>query len=145
MPKKDAKTSGDNGAETVSGYFRKLFERRPELLDARSNDELLRCWLQDHPGQTDVPNNVRQNLSNVKSVLRKRGRKSARRRAKFEASALPAGVAAPVARVSKGLPLLEERIDDCITMARGMDRELLGDVISHLRRARNEVVWMIGQ
>jgi hypothetical protein len=145
MPKKDSTKAGGNGAETVSGYFRKLFERRPELLDVRSNDELLRCWLQDHPGRTDVPNNVRQNLSNVKSVLRKRGRKSAKRRARLEAAAPPPGTPPAPRPVSKGLPLLEERIDDCLTAARSLDRDALADVINHLRRARNEIVWMIGQ
>jgi hypothetical protein len=145
MAKNDAKQANANGAETVSGYFRQVFAERPELLDARSNDELLQRWLRDHPGQKGVPNNIRQNLSNVKSVLRKRGRTSARRRAKFEASALPAGTAPPAPRASKGLALLEERIDECLTAARGLDRDALADVINHLRRARNEVVWTIGQ
>jgi hypothetical protein len=145
MAKKDSNKASGNGAETVSGYFRKVFAERPDLLDARSNDELLQRWLQDHPEQKKVPGNVRQNLSNVKSILRKQGRKKAKRQAKAEAAALPPGTP-PVPRpVSKGLPLLEERIDDCITAARALDREALADVINHLRRARNEIVWMIGQ
>jgi hypothetical protein len=27
----------------------------PELLKSRGNEELLRRWLQDHPGHTEVP------------------------------------------------------------------------------------------
>jgi hypothetical protein len=43
--------------ETVSGYFRKIFAENPGLLDSRSNDELLQCWLKDHPGEPEVPRN----------------------------------------------------------------------------------------
>jgi hypothetical protein len=132
--------------ETVSGYFRKVFAANPGLLDSRSNDELLQRWLKDHPGETDVPKNVKAGLQNIKSVLRS---KSRRRRKARAASAT--GAAAPVSqRVEVGvkkskLEALEERIDDILMFARGLDEEGLHDVISHLRRARNEVVWKMGQ
>jgi hypothetical protein len=49
------------------------------------------------------------------------------------------------ANVVRGLPALEEQIDECLTLARGLDREGLADVIAILRRARNEVVWKMGE
>ena len=44
--------------ETVSGYFRRIFKENPRLLKERSNDELLRRWLADHPGHREVPQKV---------------------------------------------------------------------------------------
>ena len=43
------------------------------------------------------------------------------------------------------LELLEEQIDDCLSLAKHIDREGLSHVISLLRSARNAVVWMTGQ
>jgi hypothetical protein len=39
-----------SGGENVSGFFRQIFKENPKLLNERSNDELLRRWLADHPG-----------------------------------------------------------------------------------------------
>ena len=39
---------------------------------------------------------------------------------------------------------LETQIDDCLTFARGLDKEGLAGVIAHLRDARNAVVWKLG-
>ena len=140
-PAGQAKTNG----ETVSGYFRKVFAENPGLLDSRSNDELLQRWLKDHPGETDVPRNVKAGLQNVKSVLRSKGRR--RRKAKAGATTPTAPVSQPTGTGVKRnkLEALEERIDDTLMFARSLDDEVLRDVISHLRRARNEVVWKMGQ
>src|SRR6516164_2813244 len=62
--------------ENVSGYFRQIFKENPKLLNERSNDELLRRWLADHPGHKEVPQKVKNNLANVKSILRKKSRKT---------------------------------------------------------------------
>jgi hypothetical protein len=150
MPRK-AKAAAQTSAgqakgngETMSGYFRKIFAENPGLLDSRSNDELLQRWLKDHPGETDVPKSVKVGLQNIKSVLRSKSR----RRRQGKAAATGAG---PVSQptgigVKKNkLEALEERIDDALMFARGLDEEGLHDVISHLRRARNEVVWKMGQ
>jgi hypothetical protein len=143
-----AETNGRNDAnkgqaegETVAGYFRQVFKENPKLLKQRSNEELFRRWLADHPGHSEVPKQVRTGLQNIKSVLRsERKQKGARR--KQESEAPPTAVAQhPPRRASaKGLEQLEEHIDECLALAKHMDREGLGDVIALLRRARNEVV-----
>jgi hypothetical protein len=88
------------------------------------------------------PERIRQNLSNVKSVLRKRGRKRARRKEEEEASP-----ARPVKRrhTMGSLEALEEHIEEALTIARVLDRDVLHHVIQLLRRAPNEVVWKLGQ
>jgi hypothetical protein len=148
MPRKpkttDQKAGRENqGGESIQGYFRRIFKENPKLLTSRSNDELLKRWLADHPGETEVPKSVKNGLQNVKSILRSKGRK--RRAAR--AAATPAGTPArlPRSRVTSGLEVLEEHIDECLTAARTMDREGLQDVIDFLRRARNAVVWKMGQ
>jgi len=54
-------------------------------------------------------------------------------------------VAEPARISTKGFEKLEEQIDDCLTAARSLDREVLHNVIGLLRKARNEVVWKLGQ
>jgi hypothetical protein len=144
MAKAKGNAKADNGAETVSSYFRKVFAENPKLLKSRSNDELLQRWLADHPGEKEVPRRVRQNLANIKSVLRKKGRKRGRRQ---QAEQLQGGEAtvAQARRSSRGLEQLEEQIDECLTAAKVLDREGLEHVIRLLRQARNEVVWKLGQ
>ena len=145
-----AKGKGDKAAgkpdegESVSGYFRKVFAEDPKLLKSRSNEELLRRWLADHPGEKEVPNRVKNSLMNVKSILRKRGRRRGNRQ---EAQRLQAaGVTpTPARRIGRGLEELEEHIDECLTVAKIIDRQGLGQVIRLLRQARNEVVWKLGQ
>ena len=117
----------------------------PGLLDSRSNDELLQRWLKDHPGETEVPGNVKVGLQNVKIILHSKSRR--RRKAKAPAGTATAPVSQPPSTGVKRnkLEALEERIDDTLTFAPGLDEEGLHDIISHLRRARNEVVWKMGQ
>jgi hypothetical protein len=130
-----------NGAENISGYFRAIFKENPTLLKSRSNDELLKRWMSDHPKEKEVPARVKQGLANVKSVLRSK-RRGKKRKADSEQGAV-AVLEKP--QRSPRLETLEERIDDALTMARNLDREALESVIAALRRARNEVVWKMGQ
>ena len=128
-----------------SGYFRKVFRENPKWLEGRSNDEVLARWLKDHPGEKEVPKRVKQNLSNVKSNLRQAERKKSGAPKKEGRPAEP--TAAPAAAPRKGvrgLETLEEQIDECMTLAKNLDREGLSSVINLLRRARNEVVWTMG-
>lgn len=58
--------------------------------------------------------------------------------------------AAPVALVAprkslRHLRALEEQIDECPRAAKAADREGLAEVIDLLRRARNKVVWKLGE
>src|SRR5687767_7953172 len=64
----------EQGSEGASAYFHRLFQENPRLLKGRSNEEVLRRWLQDHPGPTEVPKPVKVAMANVKSLLRKKGR-----------------------------------------------------------------------
>jgi hypothetical protein len=151
------KATVDNGqaeGETISGYFRKVFAENPRWLDTRSNDQLYARWLRDHPGEKEVPERVRQNLSNIKGVLRKQGRRKVGRPkkttqpAQTTAAPISASAAAPVQaprKIVKGLDTLEEHIDDCLSLAKNLDREGLANIIILLRRARNEVVWKMGE
>jgi hypothetical protein len=138
-------------AEGVAPYFRPIFLANPKLLRTRSNQALLDQWEKDHPEFSGVPNNVKTGLANLKSVMRKKLRiKRGKKAAKAEA-ATGTAVAKP-----KPLPMLssnaadtalehlEMQIDECLTLARTLDREGLAHVIKVLRSARNEVVWMSG-
>jgi hypothetical protein len=142
-----ARPKGTN--ESLGGYFRGVFAKRPEWLVERSNDAILAQYRADHglaPDATLEPR-IASNLSNVKSVLRKQGRKQGKRRvADTMAPVAAAPVTMPVRRGMNGrLESLEEMIDDCLTMAKHQDRQGLHDVIQLLRRARNNVVWKLGQ
>jgi hypothetical protein len=91
-----------------------------------------------------VPQTVKNNLANVKSILRKKMRKRGGRPKSDQPSAAVSEVATKKV-APKGLEALEEQIDDCLTFAKKLDREGLADVIVLLRRARNAVVWKAGQ
>jgi hypothetical protein len=83
------------------------------------------------------------------NVLRSKKRKKVAKRVEAPQANGPVVVAAaPVARKATGgskLEGLEFQIDECLILARQLDREGLQEVIGLLRRARNAVVWMIGQ
>jgi hypothetical protein len=132
--------------ESVAGYFRKIFADHPRLLHGRSNDELLKRWLADHPNEKTVPAKVKANLSNVKSVLRKKARKGGRpKKAKADAQVATQPAAMAANEAPSPLQKLEEMIDDCLSTAKGLHRAKLHHVISLLRQARNIVVWQEGQ
>ena len=144
MAKTNAKATPAKNQESVAGYFRKVFKENPKLLWGQSNQELLSRWLADHPGEKEVPDRVKWSLSNIKSVLRKKRRK---RKAKAQPAQAMTTVAVPPAakKAVRSLEPLEEQIDDCLSLAKQLDREGLDSVIKLLRRARNEVVWRLGQ
>jgi hypothetical protein len=143
---RNATTAGRGEGETVAGYFRKVFKENPRLLRKRSNEELFKRWLADHPGFSEVPKQVRTGLQNIKSVLRQeRGKKKHARAGQAGTAAAAEGAQPAPRRISaKGLEQLEEHIDECLALAKHTDREALGDVIALLRRARNVVVVKLG-
>jgi hypothetical protein len=127
------------GNESVSGWFRNAFTQHPEWLRGRSNAAVMEQWQADHPGQS-FGASERNACNNVKSLMRKRQRRRGRK------PASEGGGAVPAVRVSRSnLELLEEHIDDCMSMARTLDKIGLELVVKLLRRARNEVVWKQGQ
>jgi hypothetical protein len=149
---KQPSAAGGNGAqaaskaagETVSGYFRAVFRENPKLLRTRSNQEVLQRWLTDHAGHAEVPEQVKQILSNIKSVLRKKRRQ--RKSAVHAEPGQPSSIAPITAkRLVHRLEALEVKIDECLADARELDAEGLVTAIQHLRRARNEVVWKLGE
>src|SRR5262245_57643672 len=117
MAKRGRRPKG-NG-ESISGWFRQVFGQHPEWLKGRSNAAVIERWQQDHPGGT-FGDRERNACNNIKSIMRKRLRKRGRKPA--AAGAVPA--VANAVRVSRGnLEMLEERIDECMGMARALDRE----------------------
>lgn len=149
-PKDDQPANGKPASEgrkgTTAAYFRGIFRKQPGLLNERSNKVLLKRWLLDHPGETEVPKSVKANLANLKSVLRskKRDKIAARKQAALP----PEGKQTKVKKVPTGkqpLEQLEFQIDEAMILAKAIDRDTLESVINHLRSARNEVVWKLGK
>ena len=138
-----AQAPAANG-ETTSGYFRKVFKEDPKLLKKGTNPELFRRWLQDHPGHKEVPENVKNILSNIKSMLRNKRKRRRATEAPAQGIAVVAASPAATRPNGKGLERLEERIDECLAVARAMDGDGLAEVIDRLRNARNQVVRMAG-
>jgi hypothetical protein len=141
-PAADDAPEPENKRGSIMGYFRTIFDENPKWLHERSNDKVTARWLQDNPSYAEMPKNVKNTLANLKSNLRKKTR-SGGRKAKTEEAANGGEVVAVKAKV-KGLETLEIQIDECLTMARNIDRDALQEVIRLLRRARNEVVWKSG-
>ncbi len=128
--------------ESVSGYFKRIIGENPQWLDGEGTNKLiLERFHIDHPSKP-VTGKIKSNLANVKSVLRKVKRKGGGPRVSphlYEARATP-GFAG-----SRSLAGLEEYIDECLTLAKNLDRAGLAHVIRLLRNARNEVVWKMGR
>jgi hypothetical protein len=133
--------------DTIAGYFRRMFEENPKLLDARSNKELLERWHRDHPKYAKIPENVKTGLANVKSLMRKLKRegKLGRKTAVAPAAAPAPAPADFVPSTDNPLEPLEIRIDECINLARSLDADRLERVIKVLLHARRQVVWLMGE
>ena len=90
-------------------------------------------------------NIIRERTKAGLEAARSRGRKGGRPKKEAQAAEPTAAPVQVLRKKLRGLESLEERIDGCLNMARTMDAEDLSSVISHLRRARNEVVWKLGE
>jgi hypothetical protein len=130
--------------ESKSAYFRKVFTEKPQWLDQKSNDEVIARYRADHnmAGGVDVGKSVKQAMANMKSILRKEARGGSKVKAR-RGRPLAAVVSVPTGKPR--LETLEEQIDDCMVIAKHLDREGLDEVIRLLRYARNAVVWKMGQ
>jgi hypothetical protein len=158
--------------ENISAFFRNEFLQNPDWLDEKSNEKPLGRWDETHPDtDDDFMKSVKQTLANLKSQLRKQrregtgvfagGTKTAAPRPqrgrppmnpqptpRLAPQSMPQSTPKPSNHVSVSshrLDPLEEAIDDCLTTAKNLDREGLADVVKLLRKARNEVVWIIGE
>jgi hypothetical protein len=147
-----AKTSKSDEAQqaggSVSGYFKALFKENPSLVKSTSNEEIFDRWLKDHPEEKEVPDRVKGILFNVKSKLRKKlgARRGRPRHEEQPAIAVQPAEVAPIRRLpTRGLESVEERIDDCLSLAKSIDREGLEGVIALLRKARNGVIRKLVQ
>jgi hypothetical protein len=151
-PQANSSSKSETKADGVAPYFRGIFEANQKLLKSRSNKEVLAQWLTDHPGHSEIPKNVKTGLANLKSVMRKALRK---KRGRVAAAGAVGGK--PVTKTKyaamqilstnpadTSLEHLELLIDECLTVAKTLDRIGLGKVIMLLRNARNGVVWKLG-
>jgi hypothetical protein len=133
---------------SVSGYFKAIFRENPSLVKSTSNEDIFGRWLKDHPGEKEVPDRVKGILFNVKSKLRKKlGAKRGRPRHEKQPTIAVQPVEVVIIRrvPIRGLEAVEERIDDCLTLAKSIDREGLEGVIDLLRKARNGVIRKLVQ
>ncbi|HZY86191.1 MAG TPA: hypothetical protein VFE78_15260 [Gemmataceae bacterium] len=135
-------------SSSTAGYFKALFNENPAWLNEGSNAELIERWKKDHPGQ-EVNKSILNGLANTKSLMRKamglsKGRRRKRRKAVAAAADQP--VAARKARAPYGvLEKMEGLIDDCLSLARQQNSEGLDNVVKHLRVARRQVAWEMGE
>jgi len=141
---------GKRGGESVGGWFRETFTANKDLLKSGTNAEVIVRWLKDHPGQ-DMDGRVKGIMANVKSQMRskfKMGKLRGKKRRKAGADGAVVGGGTMVAvkpRTRLSLDDLEGAIDDCMTMAKNINRERLVSVLQHLRKARNLVVYEGGE
>jgi hypothetical protein len=139
-----AKTKGGTG-ESISGYFRRLFESNPALLDHGKNDVILGQWQLDHPGQT-IDDRIKGNLANTKSIMRKKFGKVKRRRK--HGKTLADGAEPKVVKVRTNIAALEKLeglIDECLAVARNQNTPGLDASIKYLLSARRAVAWQMGK
>jgi hypothetical protein len=126
----------------VGGYFRRIYQEDPRLLRAGTNDEVLQRWLADQPGATEVPQRIKNILYNLKSkMLKESGAPPRRSRTGGRLGRAPARHPGTRRGGAQRLEALEEQIDECLGLAKRLDRAGLDGVIALLRSARNEVVW----
>jgi hypothetical protein len=132
--------------ESLSGYFRRQFEAHHDWLEAGTNADVIEQWKQDNSGQ-NYTKKIGQTLANIKSQMRKKYGLIKRRRRR-RGRPVEAGAEAAVKRPRTPVAVLERLeglIDECLSYARSQTLEGFDEVINHLRRARNGVVWKLGQ
>jgi hypothetical protein len=128
--------------KSLSGYFKQVIGENPSWLDGEGTNALiLEQYQKDHPGKP-ISTKIKANLANVKSLLRRDKRR--RGRGKPSSSMSKAGALVGFA-ATRNLAGLEEYIDECLLLAKNLDRHGLDHVIRLLRNARNHVVWKMGR
>jgi hypothetical protein len=114
-------------------------------LNERSNERLFKQYLKDHPGVDEVPQNAKQGLSTVKSLMRKqRGeRKRGRKAAASENGSSAPAAPRPRGRGVSALEHLEEQIDEVLALARATDGLEATQVVRYLKSARNAIIVLL--
>jgi hypothetical protein len=133
--------------ESMSAWFRTTFGERPDLVRKKgSNEEIEQLWRAAHPGR-DFSKRHRQAMANVKSALKKAGRKGKRRAQHAEGGGIVQAARPVRASAGGNLEHLEEAIDRCLSTARSLeDRDPdIHKVVRTLRLARNELVLIGGK
>lgn len=139
------------GKPSTSGTFKKYFTEKPELLQVTSLDEVINRYKQEHPN-VEVTPPLRQIAANIKSTMKRKMRLSAngstkkkrgRPKGSTKAATHTGAVAAAPHTSNATLERLEDRIDECVALAKEIDRRGLIHVIRLLRRALNGVVVRI--
>jgi hypothetical protein len=122
--------------ESLGGYFRRVFTENPDWLKVKSNDLVKERYEADHLGE-EFTSRIRANMSNIKSIMRKQMRKRGPKPGTRMKTAVATG--------GHDLEGLELAIDSCLSTAREIDPVGLEAVINSLRRARNQLVWKMGE
>jgi hypothetical protein len=128
---------------SLAAMFKRYFTEHPEWLQEEGgNAKAIELFEKENPGHVVGPQ-VRQAMYNVKSAMKKGPAGAAKRNAKKRAARDMVVAARVNSRPRAPLNALEEQIDDCMILAKQIDRERLGRVLDHLHRARNAVVVML--
>jgi hypothetical protein len=133
--------------KSMSAYFREVFTQKPEWLEQKSNDVVLARYRSDKGMSAEKPvdKSVKATMANMKSVMRKELRLAAANGSQAKAKLGGGSWSQPTPPAVGTLESLEEMIDECLVAAKSYDRAGLDHVIRHLRSARNQVVWKMGQ
>ena len=132
---------------STAGYFKGLFRENPTWLGEGSNAEVIERWKKDHPGE-NVTKSILNGLANTKSLMRKKMGLSKGRRKKRRKGAAVATEAVAVKHVRAPFGVLERMeglLDDCLSLARQQNSAGLDNVVKHLRLARRQVAWEMGE
>lgn len=142
MAAKTAKRkSSKTGSASMSAWCRQLFTQRPDLLNTRSNDEILALWLADNPGHVTPPTSIKNVVTNIKSELR-RGRRGGMGGGNGAGFRTPT---APVAGMGGGTILrgvltgIHANITAGLLVAKATDPTGLAPVVQDLENARTKL------
>ena len=124
--------------------FRRVFTDTRSGSHTRSNDDVLARWSSTIWAKRRCREGQADPLEREKQSPQRRPNETLCTE-KASPAAEPTAAAPRPHEGLRGLESLEEQIDECMTLAKNLDREGLSSVINLLRRARNEVVWKIGE
>lgn len=128
--------------KSLAAVFKQYYAEHPEWLEGDGNAKAVAQFEQDHPGR-QANSQVRQAMYNVKSALKKGETGASTKAHKKTSSREMMAAVHRTTRANEPLSLLEEQIDDCMSLAKLIGKERMQNVLISLHRARNEVVVML--